>query len=300
MLFTEEEMDKIKIGVIGGSGFYKMEGVKIIGEKEINTPFGKPSDKYIIGEIEGKKVAFLSRHSRGHRILPSEINYRANIYGFKMLGVERIISVSAVGSLKEEIRPLDMVIVDQFFDRTTKRESSFFGEGIVAHISFAEPTCPKMREIIYKTVKEMGLRVHEKGTYINMEGPQFSTKAESNTYRKLGFDIIGMTNGTEAKLAREAEICYSTIALVTDYDCWKDEEEDVTVEMVINNLNNNVKNAQSVLKKVIPLIPEERDDNCSCKNALKYSIITGREYVTDDMIKKLEPIIGKYFKEEIK
>ena len=291
-------MDKIRIGVIGGSGFYKMEGIKIIEEKKIDTPFGKPSDNYIIGEISGKKVAFLSRHSRGHKILPSEINYRANIYGFKMLGVERIISVSAVGSLKEEFKPLDMVIVDQFFDKTYKRESSFFGDGIVAHISFAEPTCPKMREIIYKTIKEMGLRVHQRGTYINMEGPQFSTKAESNTYRKLGFDIIGMTNVTEAKLAREAEICYATIALVTDYDCWKEEEEGVTVEMVINNLNNNVKNAQNVLKKIIPLISEERGSDCQCKDALKYAIITGREYITDSMIEKLNPIIGRYFKEE--
>ncbi len=291
-------MENIKIGVIGGSGFYKMEGVKIIKEIELDTPFGKPSDKYVIGEIADKRVAFLARHSIGHRLLPSEINYRANIYGFKMLGVERIISVSAVGSLKEEIKPLDIVIVDQFFDKTYKRESTFFGDGIVGHISFAEPTCPFLREILYKTVKELGLRVHPKGTYINMEGPQFSTKAESNTYRKLGFDIVGMTNVTEAKLSREAEICYATLALVTDYDCWKEEEEDVSVEMVINNLNNNVKNAQKILKKVIPLLPVNRDDNCMCKDALKYSIITGRNHITDSMINKLKPIIGKYFKEE--
>jgi 5'-methylthioadenosine phosphorylase len=287
-------MEKISIGIIGGSGFYKMDDVKFIEEKTVKTPFGKPSDNYIIVEIEGKRVSFLSRHSRGHKFNPSEINYRANIYGFKMLGVERIISVSAVGSLKEEVRPLDIVLVDQFFDRTFKRENTFFENGIVAHVSFAHPTCPILREHLFKAAKELGLSVHNGGTYINIEGPQFSTIAESETYRKFGFDVIGMTNATEAKLAREAELCYTTVALVTDYDCWKEDEEDVSVEMVIENLKKNTENAQKLIKKVIPLIPENRDDSCTCKSALKYSIITSPDAIPETVKDRLRLIIGKY------
>ncbi len=287
-------MERLSIGIIGGSGFYEMEGVKLLEEKKLKTPFGNPSDSYFIVEIEGRKVAFLSRHSRGHKFSPSEINYRANIYGFKMLGVERIISVSAVGSLKEEIRPLDIVLVDQFFDRTFKRENTFFTNGIVAHVSFAHPTCPVLRELLYKVGKDLGLSIRNGGTYINIEGPQFSTIAESETYRKLGFDVIGMTNATEAKLAREAEICYTTMALVTDYDCWKEDEEDVSVEMVIENLRKNTKNAQKIIKKVIPLIPEERGNDCACKDALKYSIITSPEIISEEVKDRLRLIIGKY------
>ncbi len=287
-------MERLNIGIIGGSGFYQMEGVEVLEEKKVKTPFGSPSDNYIIVEVEGREVAFLSRHSRGHKISPSEINYRANIYGFKMLGIERIISVSAVGSLKEEIKPLDIVLVDQFYDRTYRRENTFFKDGIVAHVSFAKPTCPVLRNLVYEAGKELGLRVHNGGTYINIEGPQFSTIAESETYRKLGFDVIGMTNATEAKLAREAELCYTTMALVTDYDCWKDDEEDVSVEMVIANLKKNTENAQKIIKKVIPLIPEEREEECMCKHALKYSIITSPELISEETKDRLRLIIGKY------
>ena len=287
-------MEIIKIGIVGGSGFYEMEGVKIIEEKSLTTPFGKPSDNYMIVEIEGRRVAFLSRHSRGHRFNPSEINYRANIYGFKMLGVERIISVSAVGSLKEEVKPLDIVLVDQFFDKTIKRKTTFFEDGIVAHVSFAHPTCPVLRELLYKAGKDLGLSIHKKGTYINIEGPHFSTIAESNSYRKFGFDVIGMTNATEAKLAREAELCYTTVALVTDYDCWKEDEENVTVEMVIENLKKNTENAQRLIKKAIPLIPENRNESCECKSALKYSIITSPDIISEDVKDRLRLIIGKY------
>lgn len=281
-----------QIGIIGGSGLYKIEGMKDVKFISINTPFGKPSDRYIIGKLMGKTIAFLPRHGIGHRILPTEINYRANIYGFKKLGVERIIAVSAVGSLKEEIAPLDIVIPHQFFDRTTKRPVSFFGEGIAGHISFANPICIDLAGILYESTKKLGLKVHWGGTYLCMEGPQFSTKAESNVYRQWGMDIIGMTNLAEAKLAREAEICYATLALVTDYDCWHPEYDSVTVEIIIQNLINNTENAKKIIELAITQIPPER--KCKCKDALKDAIITDKKLIPKGTLKKLRPIIGRY------
>jgi len=288
-------MEKINIGIIGGSGFYKMKGLKVIEEKQVKTPFGEPSDKYVIGKISGREVAFLSRHSRGHKYSPSEINYRANIYGFKKLGVENIISVSAVGSLKEKIKPLDIVLVDQYFDRTFKRKNTFFENGIVAHIAFGEPVCSVLREIISDSIKKLQLNYHNGGTYINIEGPHFSTKAESNAYRKLGFDVVGMTNATESKLAREAEICYVSMALVTDYDCWKEEEE-VCVDMIIQNLIKNTENAQKIIKDAIYKIPDKK--SCLCKNALDKSIITDKKQIPKNILRDLDLLIGEYIKEE--
>lgn len=285
-------MQKARIGIIGGSGLYKIEGLKGVKSVSITTPFGKPSGKYTIGKLADKTVAFLPRHDIGHRILPTELNYRANIYGFKKLGVERIIAVSAVGSLKEEIAPLDIVIPHQFFDRTTKRPSTFFGDGIVAHIAFAEPICIDLSNILYESAKKIGANVHRGGTYINMEGPAFSTMSESNVYRQWGMDIIGMTNLVEAKLAREAEICYATLALVTDYDCWHPEHDKVTVEMIIQNLTKNTNNAKKIIELAIPQIPLHR--KCKCKDALKDAIITDRKIIPRSIIKKLKPIIGKY------
>lgn len=285
---------EVKIAVIGGSGLYEMESFKFIEEIDIDTPFGKPSDKITIGEISGKKVAFLPRHGKGHKIMPSEINYQANIYALKKLKVERIISISAVGSMKEEILPGDFVIVDQFIDLTKRRVSTFFGNGIVAHISMAEPTCPLMRKITLEASKELGYRVHPKGTYLCIEGPQFSSKAESILYRSWNVDVIGMTNMPEAKLAREAEICYTTIAMATDYDCWHETEEPVSVEMVVKRLTENVEKAKKLIEKIIPLIPETRE--CSCKDALKDAIITSKEKIPKERIKELEPIIGKYLR----
>jgi 5'-methylthioadenosine phosphorylase len=283
-------MEKIEIGIIGGSGFYEIEGLKEIKEIKIETPFGKPSDLYFTGELEGKRVAFLSRHGRGHRILPSEINFRANIYGFKMLGVERIISASAVGSMKENIHPMDVVIVDQFIDRTFRRINTFFGNGIAGHISFAHPICPELSKHLINSCKSLGISFHSKGTYICIEGPAFSTKAESLLYRSWGVDVIGMTNVTEAKLAREAGICYATIALVTDYDCWHEEEEPVTVEMVLNYLRKNTENAKKIIKETIKNLPKERTE-CSCASALKYAVITDRNMITDELKEKLKYIL---------
>jgi len=285
-------MAEIEIGIIGGSGLYNMEGLSGVKEVEIDTPFGAPSDRYIVGELEGRKVAFLARHGRGHRFLPSEINYRANIYGFKKLGAEWIISASAVGSMKEEIKPTDIVIPDQFFDRTKNRISTFFGEGIVAHISFADPLCPTLSEILYRAGMEVGATMHKGGTYICIEGPQFSTKAESRIYRSFGVDVIGMTNLTEAKLAREAELCYATLALVTDYDVWHEAEESVTVEMIVANLTKNAETAKRIIKKAVAMIPEER--KCGCATALKDAIITDRKVIPDEVKKRLSLIIGKY------
>lgn len=285
-------MQKAEIGIIGGSGLYKLPGLKNVKAVSITTPFGRPSSRYTIGTLGKRTVAFLPRHGTGHRLLPAELNYRANIYGFKKLGVERIIAVSAVGSLKENIAPLDIVIPHQFFDRTTKRQATFFGGGIVGHIAFADPICLDLADILYKTSKKTGANVHWGGTYLCMEGPQFSTKAESNVYRQLGMDIIGMTNLAEAKLAREAEICYATLALVTDYDCWYQGHDSVTVEMVIQNLIKNVNNAKKVIGLLIPQIPKNRA--CRCKDALKDAIITDRKIIPEAIKKKLRPIIGKY------
>jgi len=282
-----------KIGVIGGSGLYDMEELKNRDELEIDTPFGKPSDKYITGTLSEKEVVFLPRHGRGHKLSPSEINYCANIYGMKKLGVEWIISVGAVGSLKDNVHPLDIVIPDQFFDRTNQgRKCSFFGDGVVAHISFANPVCPDLSRILYETVKKIGLMVYAGGTYLNMEGPAFSTKAESFFYRKMGFDVIGMTNLLEAKLAREAEICYGTMAMITDYDCWRETEEIVNAKAIIANLNKNSENAKKIIKEAIKEIPSER--KCECANALANAIITDRSIISQQAKDKLNVIAGKY------
>ncbi len=283
-------MEKIEIGIIGGSGFYEIEGLRDLKEVKITTPFGEPSDSYFTGELEGRRVAFLSRHGRGHRILPSEINFRANIYGFKMFGAERIISASAVGSMKENIHPMDVVIADQFIDRTFRRVNTFFGNGIAGHISFAYPICPELAGYLIKSCQNLGIPFHPKGTYICIEGPSFSTKAESLLYRSWGVDVIGMTNVTEAKLAREAEICYATIALVTDYDCWHEEEEPVTVEMVLNYLRKNTENAKKLIKETIKNLPRERK-SCNCSSALKFAIITDKSMITDELKEKLKYIL---------
>jgi 5'-methylthioadenosine phosphorylase len=282
-----------KIGIIGGSGLYKIEGIEGLTEVAVKTPFGEPSDKFIVGSLEGKDVVFLPRHGVGHRISPSEINYRANIYAMKKLGVERIISVTACGSLKENIKPLDFVVVDQFVDRTNHaRNMTFFDRGIVAHIVFAHPVCDELAAIVYQSGKNLNLNMHNKGTYINMEGPAFSTLAESNLYRSWGMDVIGMTNMPEAKLAREAEICYSTIACVTDFDCWYPAHESVTVEMIIQNLLKNVENAKKLIAEIIKNIKPER--KCACKDTLKYAIITDKKLIPAKVKKDLDIIIGKY------
>jgi 5'-methylthioadenosine phosphorylase len=284
--------ETVRIGIIGGSGLYTMPGLIGARELRVKTPFGDPSDAFVIGQLEGRRVAFLARHGRGHRILPSEINYRANIYAMKLLGVERIISMSAVGSLREELKPQDFVIPDQFFDRTRHRADTFFGAGVVGHIMFDKPTCSQVATWLGSACEHAGVRVHTGGTYVCMEGPQFSTKAESLTYRQLHFDIIGMTNLTEAKLAREAEICYATCAMVTDYDCWHPEHDSVTIAMVIENLNKNAEHAQNVLRQVVRTLPEKRE--CKCASALATAIITDRKLIPAIAKKKLAAIIGKY------
>ena len=282
-----------KIGIIGGSGLDEIEGIKNVKKITVDTPFGSPSDEYILGELEGQEVVFLPRHGKGHRISPSEINFRANIFGMKKLGVERIISVTACGSLKEEIEPLDFVVVNQFVDRTNHaREMTFFDKGISVHIMFAHPVCKELSELLYEAGRNLKLNMHRGGTYINMEGPAFSTIAESNLYRSWGIDVIGMTNMPEAKLAREAEICYATLAAVTDYDCWHSQHEVVTVDMVVNNLRKNVGNAKKILSLLIKNLPAER--NCICKDALEYAIITDKKLIPDKIKKDLKIIIGKY------
>jgi 5'-methylthioadenosine phosphorylase len=286
-------MSEAKIGVFGGSGLYNMEGLSDIETVEMNTPFGKPSDRFIIGTLEGKRVAFLPRHGRGHRISPSELNFRGNIMAMKMLGVEWIICVSAVGSMKEEIAPGHMVIPDQFFDRTKGRNNTFFSDGIVGHITFADPVCPELSDLLAESCRKTGNTVHVGGTYICIEGPQFSTRAESNIYRQWGVDIIGMTNIPEAKLAREAEICYATLAMATDYDCWHESEEDVTVEQIIRILLENVKQAQAIIRETVRMIPDERP--CGCPQALKDAVITDRSVVTEEARQRLAPILEKYW-----
>jgi len=282
------------IGVIGGSGLYQIENLSNIESIKVETPFGEPSDDLVAGRIGDVKLVFLPRHGRGHTIMPSEINYRANIYAMKKLGVQSIISVSAVGSMKEGIAPGDVVIPSQFIDYTKNRISTFFGDGIVAHASMADPVCPLLSDALYKSAKELGATVHIGGTYICIEGPQFSSRAESNIYRKWGVDIIGMTNMPEAKLAREAEICYSTLALSTDYDCWHEDHENVTVEDVITILNQNVELSKKVIQTVISKIPQSFD--CSCKSSLKNAIITSRDSISEEAKNRLDLIIGKYFK----
>ncbi len=286
-------MGDVKIGVIGGSGLYEIETLTAIERRKLTTPFGDPSDEYIIGTLEGVRVAFLPRHGRGHRFNPSELNYRANIYGFKQLGVEHLISVSAVGSLREDIHPLNVVIPDQFFDRTRHRVSSFFGDGLVAHIAFADPVCPNLSDMVYQAARELGATAHKGGTYLCMEGPAFSTRAESNVYRKWGMDIIGMTNLQEAKLAREAEICYATMAMVTDYDCWHEEEEDVTVDAIIQNLMKNAALAKKIVQTVVPRIVATR--TCVCANALQFALLTDRSLIPAATKQKLALLVGKYW-----
>lgn len=287
--------DEIKLGVIGGSGLYQMEGLTDVVEMSVDTPFGSPSDNFIIGTLEGVRVAFLARHGRGHKLMPSELPFRANIYAMKKLGVERILSASAVGSLKEEHKPLDIVIPDQFFDRTKGRISTFFGEGLVAHITFADPVCKQLCRELGEAGKTLdNVEIHHGGTYCCMEGPAFSTKAESNVYRSWGMDVIGMTNLQEAKLAREAEICYSTIALVTDYDCWHETHDAVTVDMVVQNLLQNAVNAQKLIKATIKRLIELPRD-CECGSALKHAILTSPQAIGSEAVDRLSAIVGKYF-----
>lgn len=285
----------VKVGIIGGSGLYNIDGIKSVKEVLVQTPFGRPSDKYVTGNLEGVDVVFLPRHGKGHRISPSEINYRANIFGMKKLGVAAILSVSACGSLKDELRPLDFVIPDQFLDRTRGlRESTFFKNGIVAHVAFADPVSKELSDILYESAKETGATVHKSGTYVNMEGPQFSTKAESNLYRSWGMDIIGMTNLAEAKLAREAEISYATLAAITDYDCWHPAHETVTIELIISNLNKNIENAKKILKRAIPKVGKLK--HFSAEGALKYAIVTNPDCIPAKVKKDLKILIGKYIK----
>jgi 5'-methylthioadenosine phosphorylase len=288
-------MEQVNIGIIGGSGLYQMPELENVRELPVDTPFGKPSDAFIVGELEGVTVAFLPRHARGHKFLPTELPFRANIYAMKLLGVEYILSVSAVGSLQEEYAPTDMLIPDQFFDRTRARshESTFFGEGIVAHVTFAHPVCNELGDILEQSCKAVGVNVHRGGTYICMEGPAFSTKAESNVYRQWGMDVIGMTNLQEAKLAREAEIAYATLALVTDYDCWHEGHDDVTGEMIIEYLNKNVRNAQLILKDAVKRVAVKETPN-QYRDAIKNAIFTAPEHWPAQTIKKLQAIVGKY------
>jgi 5'-methylthioadenosine phosphorylase len=287
-----ELLSQAEIGIIGGSGLYSMPGLTDVRELKQQTPFGDPSDAYVLGTLEGRKVAFLARHARGHRILPSELNFRANIYGFKQLGVERILSVSAVGSLKEEHKPLDFVIPDQFFDRTRHRVDTFFGDGIVAHISFADPICGELAATVDGACKKVGVTGKRGGSYVCMEGPQFSTKAESNVYRSWGMDVIGMTNLQEAKLAREAEICYVTVAMVTDYDCWHPHHDSVTVDQIVAVLIKNAENAAKVVRESVATMPKGR--SCKCGAALAHAILTERDKIPAATHKKLSLILDKY------
>jgi 5'-methylthioadenosine phosphorylase len=282
----------VQVGIIGGSGLYDMAELTDREEVRLVTPFGEPSASYVIGTLRGKRVAFLARHGVGHRLLPTELNFRANIYGFKTLGVERILSASAVGSLKEEYRPLDIVIPDQFLDRTRNRVSTFFGNGLVAHVSFAHPVCAVLAPIVAESAERSGARVHRGGTYVCMEGPQFSTLAESRLYRSWGADVIGMTNLQEAKLAREAEICYVTLALVTDYDCWHPDHDHVTVEMIVATLMQNARTAQQAIADAVGKIPAARA--CECATALKFAILTRPEAIPGDTRTNLAPLIDKY------
>jgi len=285
-------LENVRIGIIGGSGLYDMDEVTDRREVTLTTPFGDPSGPYLLGTLRGKRVAFLARHGAGHRLLPSELNFRANIYGMKLLGVEFILSASAVGSLKEDIKPLDIVIPDQFIDRTKVRISTFFGHGLAAHVGFAHPFCRLLSGVAASSGREVGARVHVGGTYVCMEGPQFSTLAESKLYRSWGADIIGMTNLQEAKLAREAEICYTTIALVTDYDCWHPDHDSVTVDLIIANLTHNARTAQQTIARAVDELPYER--TCECASALKFALITRPDVIPAQVKADLAPLVGKY------
>ena len=285
-------MRKAEIGIIGGSGLYAMPGLTDVREEKVTTPFGDPSDAFVLGELEGRRVAFLARHGRGHRLLPSELNFRANIYAMKMLGVERIFSVSAVGSLKEEHKPTEFVMPDQFIDRTFARTSTFFGDGIVAHVAFGDPVCATVSKAFQKACEAVGVVGKSGGTYVCMEGPQFSTRAESNLYRSWGADVIGMTNLQEAKLAREAEICYATMAMVTDYDCWFEGHDDVTVDQVVAVMHQNSANAAKVVRSAVAAMPTER--TCACGDALKYAILSDRKAIPAETRQKLALLLDKY------
>lgn len=287
-------MQQAEIGIIGGSGLYSMPGFSDIHEVSLATPFGEPSDIYVLGTLEGRKVAFLSRHGRGHRFMPTEINYRANIHGMKQLGVERVISLSAVGSLKEEHHPMDFVVPDQFIDRTRHRVDTFFGDGLVAHIGFGHPICEETAKVAVEGCRKAGVNVKSGGTYLNMEGPQFSTKAESNLYRSWGLDVIGMTNLTEARLAREAELCYATVAMVTDYDCWHEGHDDVTVDQIVAVLNQNAANACRVVRSAVAALPRER--TCACASALQHAILTSPDAIPAATREKLDLLVGKYLR----
>ena len=289
---SKESTAQASIGIIGGSGLYSMSGLTDTREVRVRTPFGNPSDIIVLGTLESKRVAFLARHGRGHRILPSEINYRANIYAMKLLGAERIISVSAVGSLKEDLRPGEFLVPDQFFDRTKNRSSTFFGDGLVAHVAFAHPTCGELSNVLADACVHEAVKVHRRGAYICIEGPQFSTLAEAEVNRQLRFDVIGMTNLTEAKLAREAEICYATIAMITDYDCWHPDHESVTAAQIIATLSQNAENAQKVLRAAVRGVPAGR--SCKCGAALKHSLVTDMKLVPTATKKRLAAIIVKY------
>jgi len=291
-------LQQAEIGIIGGSGLYSMPGFSETSELRLETPFGAPSDAYVLGMLEGRKVAFLSRHGRGHRFMPTEINYRANIHGMKQLGVERVLSLSAVGSLKQEHRPLDFVIPDQFVDRTRHRVDTFFGEGLVVHVGLGHPVCAEVAKVAAEACQRTGVNVKSGGTYLNMEGPQFSTKAESNLYRSWGLDVIGMTNLTEARLAREAELCYATVAMVTDYDCWHEEHDHVSVEQIVAVLLKNAEHACTVVRHAVAAMPRER--TCKCGSALKNAIITQRSAVPAATLERLRLLVGKYFDSEQK
>jgi 5'-methylthioadenosine phosphorylase len=287
-------MSDVRIGVVGGSGLYQMEGLVVREERRIQTPFGDPSDPYILGELDGRMVAFLPRHGRGHRMTPTELNYRANIYGFKVLGVEQLISVSAVGSLKLEYKPTDIVVPDQFYDRTRHRVDTFFGNGLVAHTSLAKPVCPRLIDPFVEACRAAGATTHRGGVYVNMEGPQFSTRAESETYRSRGFDVIGMTNLTEARLAREAEICYASLSMITDYDCWHETEEAVSGEAVMEVVGQNVAMSQRVVREILKRVTDDAPRTCGCGEALKYALITERSAIPAETLRNLAPIVGKY------
>ncbi len=281
-----------EIGVIGGSGLYTMPGLEGAREVRMKTPFGDPSDALVVGKLEGRRVAFLSRHGRGHRLMPSEINFRANLCAMKMLGVERVISVSAVGSLREDLRPMEFLIPDQFYDRTRGRVSTFFGGGVVAHVGFDKPTCGQLSGVLGDACEGAGVTTHRGGIYVCIEGPQFSTLAEAHVHRQLRFDVIGMTNVTEAKLAREAELCYASVAMITDYDCWHPEHSSVTIADILSNLSRNAENAQNVIRRAVRAMPRERA--CKCGESLKHAIITDRAKIPAAARRRLAPIAGKY------
>jgi 5'-methylthioadenosine phosphorylase len=284
--------ERVAIGIIGGSGLYTMKGLTDAREAKVRTPFGDPSDALVVGTLEGRRVAFLARHGRGHRFLPTQINYRANIYAMKMLGVERILSASAVGSLREDLPPMTFLVPDQFFDRTRQRADTFFEHGLVAHVSFDKPTCPQLSGVLGEACERARVPVHRGGTYVCMEGPQFSTLAESRFYRQFRFDVIGMTNLTEARLAREAEICYATIAMVTDFDCWHPEHDSVTVKQIVEALTRNAENASNVLRAAVRSLPEGR--GCRCGQALQHALLTDRAHIPAATRKRLAAIVGKY------